>query len=477
MSQWTDRVQNHAVWEHIRSLVPALDQALDREDIDPSATAGIERVRSVLTLVGKRLAAVDPQLVYTPALDAIAGSIQAAVAEITAYSTDGAIGHIDNANAHADTVLGQLAPLNSAHVADDVVAMRDAIVAHRGTLETQVERAHAVVATLSAAAADVESRVADLTTAVTTESVKLSGLAVDLETRFAATIEQRLTELGTEVGAERARLLTVGTEFQSQFSTAQEARLREFGDAQTNRQEKFAALMADYTQRLSDQNAEFTKDRDAAFQKHGSDVAELNQNYADSAKTILAEIERHKADVEKLVGVIGNLGVTSGYQKNANYARKATTVWQGFAVLAMLGAIYFAFRAFLPLMQSPQQSVTFVWQNFAGRVVLTVAVFVLAAYAAAQSDKYFEMEQRNRRLALELEAIGRYLAPLPSDKQEAFRLQIGERTFGRDDLALGRKRAGKSPATALDVLMKTTEVREFILGIVTEAIQKVRPPT
>lgn len=44
-----------------------------------------------------------------------------------------------------------------------------------------------------------------------------------------------------------------------------------------------------------------------------------------------------------------------------------------------------------------------------------------------------ESERRNRKLALELEAIGPYLAPLPEERQLEFRLALGDRTFGRED--------------------------------------------
>lgn len=44
-------------------------------------------------------------------------------------------------------------------------------------------------------------------------------------------------------------------------------------------------------------------------------MSELQADYATRADVILQEIETHKKSVEKLVGVIGNLGVTSGLPK------------------------------------------------------------------------------------------------------------------------------------------------------------------
>lgn len=280
----------------------------------------------------------------------------------------------------------------------------------------------------------------------------------------AASLQQRLTELGTEIGTERGRLTTVASEFQSQFSVAQESRSREFAEAQTNRQDKFGNIIADYSQRLTEQNAAFSKQRDEAFLEFQVNVAELKTKYGDSAKNILDQIERDKQDVEKLVGVIGNLGVTSGYLITANHARKSMWFWQSITVSAL---IVLSFLAYKTLSLLEDTSGHFVWGAFAARVLLLGSLGVIAAYAGSQADKLFEVEKRNRKLALELEAIGPYLAPLSQEEQDKFRVQIGERSFGRDDNG-SIKAHRKSPATLLDLLKSKEgkEVLEFILDIV-----------
>jgi hypothetical protein len=72
MSQWTERVVSHSVWQQMETLGPALDQAAMREGIDPSTHDGLERIRAILTFAGKRLAGADPQLMHPAPLDGIA---------------------------------------------------------------------------------------------------------------------------------------------------------------------------------------------------------------------------------------------------------------------------------------------------------------------------------------------------------------------------------------------------------------------
>ena len=488
MSQWTERILSHNVWQQMTTLGPALDQAVAREGIDAPSIDGFERVRAVLAFTGRRLAGADPQLLQPETLDKIAGSLQGALSEVEAFVADGNVDRVGSANSHADTILGQLPAINYSYVADDWMALRDAGVAYRETLEKNLLQASECLAKTLAAFHDLEQRVAGLAGLTDSESTKIAAVTAEFQSQFSAaqevrnqqfgqevqsalaqtqsessSLQQRVSELAAEISAERAKLTSVASEFQSQFSTAQETRIREFAETQSSRQEKFGALIAEYNQRLSDQNAEFAKQRDATFRLHEESVATLNHKYTESAVAILDQIEQHKMDVEKLVGVIGNLGVTSGHLKAANHARIMAWIWQGVTVLAMGGLIFVAAKVFLPLMQG-----SFTWESFAGRVFLSLTVGVLAAYAAAQADKYLEVERKNRKLALELEAIGPFLATLPADKQEQFRLDMGNRSFGRNENGSACTDE-RSPASVLDILMKSKEFRQFIAEIVKAA--------
>lgn len=80
----------------------------------------------------------------------------------------------------------------------------------------------------------------------------------------------------------------------------------------------------------------------------------------------------------------------------------------GITVVALVGLITIAIVAFLPAIGG-----AFSWGSFAGRVFISLTFGVLAAYAASQAGKYQKVERQNRRLALELEAIGPYYCSSP----------------------------------------------------------------
>jgi hypothetical protein len=434
MSQWTDRIKNHAVWQHLQSLGPAIDRAVSRDGVDADMVDGLERLRAVLALVGKRLAAADPATTHPGPLDGIAGALQNATSEVQNFVANGNVGHIANANAHGDTALAHLAQVPVPTTPKELAGLKDAVVTYRSTLEEQLKKAGAA-------------------------SAAISG---ELDA-----VKTKATELGNEITSERQRLSELGSGFQAQFSTAQETRNREYTEAQGARQERFGTLIAEATERLTQQSADFTQQKDAAVKQYAEDTAALKKEYGQAAKAVLDEIEGHRAEVAKLVGVIGDLGVTSGYVKTANYARKAMWVWQGIAVAAMSGVILAAYKLFIP-----QVLGQFSWEAFAGRVILSLTVGVLAAYAAHQADKYHEMERQNRQRALELAAIGPFLAPLPPDKQNEFRLGIGGKTFGQNGSS-DRRRTDRSPATVLD-LVKSAELRELLTDVVSQAVKAAR---
>ncbi|MFZ1919450.1 MAG: hypothetical protein WAU58_17895 [Terriglobales bacterium] len=215
---------------------------------------------------------------------------------------------------------------------------------------------------------------------------------------------------------------------------------------------------------MSDQDAEFTKERSAFVATANLKLSELDEDYDKRAKGILDEVNKHRGDVEKLVGVIGSLGVTSGYQTTAERARFSMWIWQGITVAAMCGLIYFAYHAFLPSVQG-----VFHWESFAARVFLTITVGVLAAYAGAQADRFFHMEKSNRKLALELAAIDPFIALLPLEEQYKFKLEVGRRSFAQEETAVAKSE--KSPATTLD-LLTSEQMKQFMEMV--SAVSKIK---
>jgi hypothetical protein len=275
--------------------------------------------------------------------------------------------------------------------------------------------------------------------------------------------------------------------------------------------------MADYDQSLKDHNDTFQAKEKLASDEHEANLQKLTVQYSDQASAILTGIEKHKQEVESLVGVIGNLGVTSGYKKVANYARWMLGIWQFLTVASLAGLIWVAFLVAFPgggksesignRFNLPSANVTATlgmqqslnrdkagakeaqpnikasteiatgthaeaafFQGLVTRIFLSITFGIFAAYAGKQASRFFEMEQRNRKLALELEALGPFIEPLEKADRDKFRVQIGDRSFGVSDYEKSNPRED-DPVTFAGWLKSkdgiealTTPVKEVLKG-------------
>ena len=292
MTQWADRLANHPLFNHLQNLGPAIDDALKRENLDPQAAESLARLKSVLTFTGRRLSGADPFILQFSAVDNLGSQFQSIINEVQQFTANGNIGHLTNANTNADATLAYLAQLNVPQTTEDFQAAREAADSYRKGLDS------------------VLSEVRNLSKQVGTD---LDALKI------------RANELGTVIDTEKTRLGTVSAEAQAKFLADQEARVKEFAAAQKEQQDRNAALLAEFKQKLADHDSAFTKQREDIASTHQSELEALKDEFVATAAKLRDEINRRKEEVEKLVGVIGNLGVTSGYLKTANGAR--STVW------------------------------------------------------------------------------------------------------------------------------------------------------
>ena len=438
MSLSSESFRSHLIWKSLSDLGPLIDQAMSSERTGPTLEE-LARLKSVLTFTGKRLAGADPFLLQATHLDNTSAALNTAATQVREFISNGNVAHITAANTHADTVLTYLSQLNVQITTEDFIAAKEAAESYR-------------------------LGVNEILNGLQSKSIQVNS-EVD-------TSKNQLTELVKEIASERTKLATLTSGHQGEFDAMQTMRNTEWQQAEKERQDGFDAAMSKYEDELKNKEDAFTKFKEEIQERHKAYIEVMAKEFVDSAKQIHEVLLERKREVEILVGVIGNLGVTSGHQKAAKSARNAAWVWQGITVLSMVGLIALAFYIFLP-----QMAGTFSWESFAGRVFITFTVGVLAAYAGSQADKYQKNERYNRNLALELEAIGPYIAPLQQDKQDEFRLKIGDLTFGRHGENI-KATDEKSPTTIADIIGKPKELSGLITDIIkatSDAIKATKP--
>jgi hypothetical protein len=477
MSEWDDRIRTHRVWQEMQSLGQSVDAANSVEGLSPETSAGIERVRTVLTYCGKRLAAADPMVTAPQPVDSIASHLSALQNELAAFVSDRSPGRVIAANQIADALVLSLTQIPGAYSSEELGALVAVSAQYRSTVHdalttasTDIERFKSsssdglarLHAQLEDSSRDVTARLenmqaslAQLAAAIQSEQQRLSQILSDQQGQFSTAQEARGREFTESLRLANEGYTKLVAEYQSQFSAAQDSRSNENAAAESARQSKFNDTIADFSRKLAEQDLEFTKQRNGFVAASERDLATLVSEFGEKAAQVLEDIHEKQKYVEKLVGVIGNLGVTSGYLRVANQARWALWGWQGATVGALITLSWLAYRTLGALEGNGGH---FNWGGFAARALLLVSLGVIAAYSGTQADKLFGEERRNRKLALELEAIGPYLAPLPVEEQNKFRLQIGELSFGREPESHIHR---KSPASVID-LLNSKEAKELL---------------
>jgi hypothetical protein len=346
----------------MKGLGPIIDKTVRLEHLDPALIEGLERLRSVLTFCGKRLGGTDPLTIPPAPLDAITGSLESVKVELEAFLIDRSAAHLTSANGAADTALVNLAQIPGITTREELVGLIQAANSHRNLLEQQAasssesrKKAESEIKELKSKLDEFSSQTQMAITALQSqldaERQRISVQSSEQQKTFAEAQESRGNTYNETLRKVQESLSQTITDQQRQFSEAQENRIREFTAAQTDSQKRLTELVSDYTKRLTDQDAEFAKQRVGLGADATKRLEELQKNYSDQADGILKKINMHREEVETLVGVIATLGVTSGYQKTADSARKRMMLWQGVGVVALVAVILFAYKAFLPSMQ------------------------------------------------------------------------------------------------------------------------------
>lgn len=520
MSQWVERIRGHRIWALLESIGPAINKALERESLTADAIDSLERIRSVLAFCGKRLAAADPVFVLPPVVENLANSLATLKTHLDTFISNGDVAQLNAANGQADNVLTNLASVLGPATADDLTIISEAASSYRATLEKHLKDALTVQQTLAEKGQANDVRIAALEAALTTEQQRLASLVTEQQSEFSRAQDKRASDFSAAQNDQLSKFTTASTEFQTQFSADQDSRKTAFSEFQRLASEKVTTLLADYTAQLSEHNKAYIEKEKATADTYKNNLQELQDSYSKTATEILAQIEAHKKNVESLVGVIGNLGVTSGYLKVANHARRMLYIWQAITIGALGCLIYVAAlmafpgektvvqdtnisahldidaqtakqhvnedrnspnqardamkaetKASAPIVSVPSSDSDF-YHGLATRIFLALTFGIFAGYAGRQASHFMEIEKKNRKLALELEALGPFIEPLKQEDRDKFRVQVGDRSFGVADHDSGKKKED-DPVTAL-AIVKSKEVQEFVTNLVKETVKAVR---
>ena len=212
------------------------------------------------------------------------------------------------------------------------------------------------------------------------------------------------------------RRLKAISEFQAQFSASQNSQSTQYTGALKEQAQKFDEQRS----RLESEVSKFIKEKQSATD------AQIKQ-LADSSKNILTELESRRKKAGELVGIISNIGVTGNYDKYAQADRR-TANWFRIIALFLMGCMVVGAVEIVYLTFSAQ---SFDWKLAVFRILTTLILAIPALYSARESSRHRTMEQKYRKMQLELASIDPYLESLEKPKQEKLKEELAKSFFGQ----------------------------------------------
>jgi hypothetical protein len=242
--------------------------------------------------------------------------------------------------------------------------------------------------------------------------------AVDALTRLTNTTAQvddlstRSTEITTRLTTVKDELDRVETSSRDLLTQQQTA----FSQAETERSTAFSTLLASKSKELDQTLIDLRKDT-------VDQVAAIKE----VVEGDLTAVEEAKVSVERILGIVGEEGLTGEYSKNAIRDRKSADFWRWITA----GSIVLAVGATGWLAWAATKS-TSTWRELVAKLVLAASFSALAGYSGQQSSEHRKAQRHSEEMASQLVALKPYLTGMTDQtKSDEILSEVAKKLFGQ----------------------------------------------
>ena len=393
MSEWDSRVAQHEIHAVLAQLSDALGGVDEPEEV--VAQEAIERAKRVVAAIQGFLNDVDPELVTPPMLAGVVSPSRAAAAAAQQYAATADGGQLRQLNQQLDVLLDAFSGWTVPRISATGEQLREAATSYRRSVAQLLK-------SIEGEGKDVQTEFAGLRGEF--EQFRASQVALDAERKaqveqLQASLDAQLADLKNTINSQKARLDTAIAEFQKQFSENEAQRLKAATDT-------------------------INQARDSLTQTANSTIEQLRSE----ADSFIADLGQKKEAAEKLLDAVGAAALGGGYSKYARAQGWMAWGWAAFAILTLVAVTV----AGIWILQTIGDH-AFTLQDFWIRLVIVVPLLAISGYAITQSGKHRDNERRAKKAALELAALGPYIALVSPTEQEKIRVAMVEKFFGQPD--------------------------------------------
>lgn len=361
----------------IHSTLDSLERIFsDEELISKIDIEQLSFIQTAFSFIRERIKLTVPSLVQEAELNSIHKDLNEAVSQINTFNGNDNIGHINNAinsfNSGLNVVKRLPLPVgNSEYNFSKVIS----------DFEETTNRKYK----------SLEKQKNDLSRALLSSEEKLKSQESEFE-RLNKLIESKENEIANLTS-------TLKTDFENIKSTHNQT----------------------FENNLKNFKNEFTKEK----QEYNDEIKRLKEDIDSDTTSLIENLKKKLEEAEKLVNIIGNVGVTGNYQKIAENHKKSANFWRWAAIIFMVG-----FSAILVWTIFDLSSEGFNWVKSTIRLIAAAALSYPATYAARESSKHRRLETINRNAELELASINPFIENLSIEKKQEVKQKLVEKYFG-----------------------------------------------
>lgn len=366
MATFEDQFQEHPVHAALSQLDAAIAQKHDHA-LDETAVDNLDRLQQGASFIRSRLDVASPVLNTASRLNGVHKGVQNALNEVNQFMSNGNGGHLANASNQLDGPIATAATFPSLPGTSPAISAEDAI-SFRRLADKAIDR-------LKARVVEAESRNEEL-------GNRSEELAQTLDS-----LKSRIDGVETSVDAKLKEL-------EAAFNSAEAERKTAFNQIEDERKKAFETIV---------------------------------KEHSSSAEKTVTALKGKQDEAERIVQLIGNIGLTGNYRGAGTEERKAADRLRMFALLCFFGT-FLVIAATLALIAI---------EGFNPWLALFrtgAALFLLIpeTYAAKESTRHRLMENRHRRAELELASIDAYLDDLPGEKRNEIKAESSAKFFEQD---------------------------------------------
>ncbi|WP_435924986.1 hypothetical protein [Paenibacillus sp. DYY-L-2] len=409
MITFISRVENHQIHKLLDNGLEQTKKILHIDKLDNQAKESVERIEYVYQQINHAINNFDQLLVPVNTLNNGANQLQHVNNCLVNFYSNRQISYLNEANNYLDNFLPQITFLLSPNTPQEVENFRDSISSFRRSVAQHARNSE-----------DQFKEIVDENN----------------------TLRKRITELNNQINSEKQRIDNIINGFQQQISSYQQ----QFSQAEDKRRETFVQVMEEHRDKFDEEKENrlnsyneiisHLNEKNIEYEQRlisKNDKLELNykhkmEDFENAVQEVLQTINNQKQQVEELVGVVTDTGLASGYHAVAKEEKRAKRFWRGVTVAAMLLLICFA--VFIAYESYTKE---FNLTALSAKLFGALSVGTLVAFSARQASLHGQAERTNRKMELQLKAIGPYLVGFEESEILEIKRSLVNKFFGQED--------------------------------------------